>query len=231
MLSKQQCYSTLKQVRDQSLCPPPHAGHQWEGVAHCDLLNRLTAEFKSRGMLPCEYRTDLSRDGADLTAGFVTPVFPGWQKGLLGGCSLVSSNARRVALHFYAGVVEEATGTPLVTAQIPGWRYVKGADVEGGVKAAVDGWCQEVEKAADLWAGLKKSPVSPKEVAALLFTVGRKKILPWARIGRVDHAWQKNGVATRWGLVKAFWQVAAISPAQDQMGQCLMFTQLLTADK
>lgn len=230
MLSSVQCYSTIRDVRNCPLKVPPGAGHLWAGLPHGELIGTLLARFKELEMAPIEPRFDLSRDGADLTAGWQFVSYPTWKRGINAGFAVSASNAMRKLQQFYVGAVEESTGTPVVTEVFNGWRYVKDVDLTEASRTAVTHWIKSVEGIGDVIDTLRSTPLTNREVGAFMMAAGRRKILPWTRIGNVDREFRRStGDPTAWGLMRAFWKSAATSPARDQMTQVLLFGRLVRA--
>jgi hypothetical protein len=227
MISSLQCYSTIDDVRRCPVKTPRKVGHLWAGIPHGKLIDALQNEFRRHGSTPYDCRYDLSRDGADLAASWQSSDYPGWTRGIEAGFGLVTSNARRRALTFYVGGVETSTGTPIVVEAFQGWKYITGIDLASEASDAVDLWYDKVILIGHVIGLLKSEPITKRDVALLLMTAGRKKAIPWSRIGRIDWTWQHNGDATSWGLMKAFWTCASVSPAQDQMGQLRIFSNIV----
>lgn len=226
MISKNKCEATFDDLKRCRLKMPPDARGSWRGVPHAKLIDALQDRSSARGYVATQARYDLSRCGADLTAGWTT-ASP--NRSLRYGFGVKASNAMRTMLTFYAGVVDSATGVPVVTKCFPGWRYTETSDVQSGVNDAIEEWLEEVSTALPIVGVLKTLTVDPAISSLYLMEAGRRKILSWRSVGRVDGDWRRGLTATQWGLYSSVWSAGiSISPPQEQMERCFLFRQILS---
>jgi hypothetical protein len=217
---------------------PINAGAFWVGVNHGTLVTGLIAALARKGWkwndkmwLP---RFSLSRGDQDMAGA----VFLGPKRGDLWPCvGVVASNARRIALRFYSGVVEEATDTVLVTDSIggddqigrPHWRYTPKFDLEAVCEEAASWWCSAVKESLALVPVLKGYQVKQPEVVRIMTAAAEDGLLPWSRAGQAIRFWENitpTGGGNMWSVFRAFSQSNGLALPVKQMDRALKFTHL-----
>lgn len=229
MITSTASTATTAHIRAAKVEEPPNAGKLWKGVPHIQLCARLMDMFNFHKWGPTEFRAHLSRDEADLVCSWLfTDLGPRQNNRVLPSLGLVTSNARRKALTFFVGVCDVKNEAALISTDFQGGRYTQNFDLAEEVDKAVKKFLEELPRAWMLKRHLTDLVLTEDDVAKILFTAARQRIIPWSRAGAMDTRWRKNPkeFKTGWDLMRLFQQFNRY-PSPDVLGQLLLFTQLL----
>lgn len=215
---------TASQICAVPLKTPASAGGMWEGTSHSDLIKLTEGHLKSTGLTPYEFRGSVARDGFDVAAGWLVSGHPNISRGVP-GLAVVHSNARRQAMNFYSGTVT-ADGVPVVVGIIKGWRAVKDVDRRAELARVFGEWADYQLVSVVVTHRLTQEPLTNDRAEAVLMNAGRKKLVPWNRIGLVDAFWRRNGNKTKLGFLAAVWEWVKRSPAHEQMERMYRVTNM-----
>lgn len=227
--------STYTKIQRVKLKRPSNAGSRWEGIKHGELVAGLQKQCRSRRWKITDSQYHLSRDKFDICGAFAL-LIPRVRKlrGVRYEMGFVHSNARRKALKIVVGGSVTVCSNGLVAGEIVmHHRHEKCLDWEEKLPVAFDAFKQRVVEMQQDMETLKKDEISKEHIEHTLMETGRRKILPWSRIGTVDvlmndpqhHA--MHGEDTSWSLLNAFTQVVKRQNPEHQMDKIREFTELL----
>lgn len=227
MLSANKTNTTLAKLKKVDLVPPENAGFRWKGVKHIDFIHAIHKVALTHGYTPpADPRLRVWLDGRKmcgalpLTRKKAGPVTP-W-------IGFMSSNAGDKMVRFYAGGVEDATGTTVVLASWTGGSYTLNFDINAELSSrSFDTWMDAVEELPAVVARLKATTLSADEYAKLLFSVGRKKVLPMGRVMAVDAKYREAKMKTLWGFQTAVTEAVTLTSGPRQMDRLLGSYKLL----
>lgn len=203
---------TIKEVRAIEPVTPPHAGRRWAPVRHGHLVDAIVAEVEMRGWGVTDMRFGLGRDGADLAGAFMLNnvtgvVVPAGAELSLG---FINSNSRRYALHLTVGANIMCCTNGLCTDSILVNRmHDHTVSLEDELRAAMNEYTPEAMKVQGLVDRLRGRTLVRGEAAEFLLEAGRRRLLGWAAIGRIDAEYLRprfaeHGKGTAWALLNAF---------------------------
>jgi len=155
-------------------------------------------------------------DGVELAMGFL------------------NNNARRRALQITVGANVSCCTNGMCTGSIVLSRvHDHTVDLVAEVEAAVDRYAVEAAGVPDVVRVLRETEISPAQASEVLMEAGRRRLVGWAAIGRVDAEYRsptyaEHGRNNAWALLNAFTFAARpnIAPAR-QMGVYDAFRGLL----
>lgn len=230
--------ATLEQIRKVPLVRPLEAGQYWQGLRHGELLDAILDETHSRRWKVVESRFTLSTDRADL-AGAIELEIPNTEvpQGQRLALGILTSNARRHSLKMTVGSVVRVCQNGLVTGEIVMARkHTSGFDIHEEVEHAFDSYLDRVQDIPKLVSFWQHESMSYREVEHVLMEAGRKHIMPWSRVGLVDHEYrnprfEEYGSGTVWTLLNAFTFIVKRNPPLQQMEQINKFRELLPSPK
>lgn len=226
MLSHQANNVTLPALKKVKLRKPPEAGFRWNGIKHSDLVEAIISHAERGGLRMIEFRGHLERGGYDLTASLTfTPLgIKNLPDGYLPSVGFTTSNRRKKALRFYAGVVHKDTDTPIVLAQMTAGRSDQNQTLDDLMQQVFEWWTETVERVAPVIRNLKETVPSSQEVQSTLFVAGRGGMMPWSRIGKIDKLFKGGSALT---LLNTFSRIAGMNAPGEQMDQILRFGMAL----
>jgi hypothetical protein len=232
MISKAFCVgrSQLRKVKVQK---PPAAGPAWRGVPHAALMGEVIKAAAQKGIQAFgELRLHLERGGADMACSI--PLSHAGPLGFTPHLGIITSNAMKQGLTFYAGAVEDETGTPVVVDRLTGgtrkeWMYTKNFDIQAVCQEAIRWWDEAVYKVGVVTAIIQSREIWDAEVPQLLYSAGREDVIPWSYIGQVDGEWHTDGRlrGNGWILARAGAAAVGKSSPMKQMPRLLRFYQML----
>lgn len=225
----------LNQLRATELRPPSRkTGRLWRGITHATLLDTLTEEAKERGWEFHLMRHGLHIDtlavnmvaAADVRIGTtVSGIYP---------VGVSNSNGGTDTPKVYAGVWEgdftshTERGIPLTCYGLGKHTTHAEGKLRGRVRAAFDRIAEDVKKFPSVVKEMKKKKLGGNEANGLLTAAGRKKLMPWSRVGEVDGLLRGRGLpVTAWDLLTHFAAVARKNPPLKQMKQVYQFANLV----
>jgi len=227
---------TLEQLHKVEVQRPSFAGRRWHGFQHGELVDIITDEIRSRGWKIAEMKFSLSEDEADLAGAFQLTIpkleaIPGQDYSL----GFLTSNAQRRALKMVVGTQVTCCTNGMATGEII--LNLKHTNTNEEVL------CDEIGNAAGRYLSkaseipvlvnrLKERELPRAEASDLLLQAGHAKMLPWARIGKVDEEYRnptfaEHGADTSWALLNAFTYVVKEQNPMGQMDRMNRFRELL----
>ena len=108
-------------------------------------------------------------------------------------------------------------------------------DVPNNLGNVVDKCAKVFPKVPKIIRRLVHTGLADEEVEHILMKVGRENkpglgycpVMPWSRIGEVDHAYHETEDSTEWGLLEAFSRIVRKNSPREQMEQLLQFYRRL----
>ncbi len=223
--------SQLKKIR---LKKPEEAGSYWSGIKHYDLVRLLFAEAKKRKWEIGKKSFFICNGDMDMVGAFelsIPKVNAG--KGVKLAMGILTSNSRHKALRLFVGAVVQVCSNGLVTGEIALCKkHVKGLDLEKEIETAFDQYLRGAGKLKRIQNGLRNRKLTDSEYNRILIEAGRQKLMPWSRLGAVDHEYNFPkysifGRNTSWALLNSFTDVAKRNPTIKQLQQIKGFFSLL----
>lgn len=212
---------------------PEKAGKYWQGIDHYALLTAIYEEATVRSWVMTDTRMTLSKTGTEFAASWKIETRKFSSPDMSLSIGVVNSNSRRRALKLVGGAVVTVCNNGLAIGDmIRSSKHTTGFDLKTTVKDAFDAFDTESEKFPDLVQDLKKRNLNSLETSRILVEAGRRKLMPWSRLGEVDKEFQNSRFPefrddSCWALLNAFTWVVKKNPAVHQMTQSQRFLELL----
>lgn len=222
-------YSELRTIHEQQFKEINGGSHFLE-MPHGMLIDKITRAIHDNNWHCGEINLGVSKDKYILSASFEIMNFgTKYYKACLG---VVNSNNRKRRLQFYGGVEVRVCGNGIVLYNNPiVKKHTINTDLNDIVSTALDAWSVQINSIDSRIEDLKEQRLSNEESDRILLEAGRKKLMPWSRIGQVDKdyvggckGWKER---TAWTLVNAFSLNVKRNPPVDQMAQLMGFVSLM----
>lgn len=196
---------------------PKDAGKRWRAIRHDDLVTSIRDEVLRRGWTIEKELFSTANNGADMvgalqlgrvmTSDNVAVEVP---SGLDLALGFVHSNDRRKALRLMAGANIACCTNGLATgAIIMNRAHDHTVNLEAEVRLAVDKYITEAGGVTDVVKVLRNMELVKGQASEILMQAGRRSLVGWAAIGRVDQEFRnptfaEHGKGTGWALMNAF---------------------------
>lgn len=223
---------TLTALRKLGKPPPKQFGKYWRPMPHHQLLASLKRLAAERGWELTNPNIHLNASATDMAA-----TFDIGGKGFAALHSIVgqtclgiyNSNAQSRALTLYGGVKD----IPL--ARIHVGRHSEGVDLEHRLNDALKlFYFSHAAQFPNVILRAKQTKLGGDgglpTAYELLSDAGRRRLMPWSRIGRIASGYQTTNGKTVWDLLVLFAKVARMNPPLKQMRQVYGFFQLLKGE-
>jgi hypothetical protein len=233
---------TLSDLRKVPVTQPAHGpGKIWQGVQHGQLVDRLMDHARDTLGLTCDRSMSkfwTTKDGGDMAAALCVPAEKSGiaKLGLVPFLGLAASNRQEMVLTAYAGAVEEGTGAALIPGRLKRnkdakWMYTTSFDFDYVCRVVWKWWFSQMVDVEETYERMTYGPaVSPGRLNNVLMTIGRKKILPWSRVGTADRAFAPMPEPrTHAALLRAVAVPLSMSSPLDQLHNGWRLTTLLNA--
>lgn len=227
---------TMEDLLRMETRTPENAGRRWRPIPHAELASTIRDECLTRGWRIKEERYATARDNADLAGAFLIEGVRGVTvpDGQTLSIGFLHSNARRRALKITVGSSVFVCNNGMCSGSFLLTRVhdhtVNLIDEVGG---ALDNYVAAAGRLADGVRALRERPLTRAEASDILLQAGRKKLIGWAAVGRVDAEYRHptfadHGHDNSWALLNAFTYAARgnISPVE-QMSTYDEFRKLL----
>tara|TARA_R110000751_G_scaffold152635_7_gene257809 strand:+ start:1889 stop:2623 length:735 start_codon:yes stop_codon:yes gene_type:complete len=232
--------NTIDDLRAIVPTTPLGAGARWRPIQHGELVDTIRDEVAVRGWEITNQMFSLGRDGADM-AGALGIKIKGWDgaaafEGMELGLGFIHSNARRKALTLTVGASVACCLNGMCTGEMVLSRpHDRTVNLIEEVELAVDGFRDHADRLPGAVAAMRETEVSPALASDILMEVGRKGMVGWAAVGRVDKEYRnptfaEHGRDTAWALLNAFTYAARpnINPTR-QMPVYNEFREMIVA--
>lgn len=210
------------------------AGRNFVPVKHGDLIDTIKATADARGWSIANGKFALTKDTLGLAAAWDLTI-PGMDPpgGQSFGLGLLTANDRHKKLKLVVGTRVFCCNNGACTGEVVlSYTHTKGANLAGSVDEGFGRYVIAAEKVAALVAQMRETEIAPKVANDVLMEAGRRKLMPWSRIGAVDAEFRKptfaeQGTGTAWAMFSAFTYVIQRCPPQTQMPNQNRFRELL----
>ena len=203
---------SLEQLREIEPVTPEGAGRRWQPIPHGELVDTIKDEVLTRGWRVREELFSTARDGADMAGALLIEGVRGVPEvpGLTLALGFIHSNARRKALQLTVGASVACCTNGICTGTILLNRvHDRTVDLPTEVEAAVDRYVAGAKVIPAVVRELRERPITTAEASEVLMEAGRRRLVGWAAIGRVDREYRRptfaeHGRDTSWALLNAF---------------------------
>jgi hypothetical protein len=188
---------------------------RWQGVDHRELISELDVQLAHRDLGIKREMLVLGDEGQTLYGSLELAGRFEQPEGMALHLAYRHSNISRYALTFYAGAVVLVCSNGMVgfeQFELTRRKHTTGIDVAEVINLGIDNFLLGAEKIPMFQSALTNSPCSDRAAAKFLVEAGRRGILPWSSIGKVDALWTKPTYEdfkprNRWSLFNAFTEV------------------------
>ncbi len=211
---------------------------RWKGIQHGELADTVVKSLEERKVTIKEESWYVGHNDTHLT-GSLTLTVPKKKapKGMDFCLGLHHGNDMSYALKFAVGTKIFVCENGMVSGDIALRKlHTKGFDLKASVDDGLDQFLNQLDQVGEFIATLKAMDISDARRDKLLMEAGRRGLLPWSRIGKVDREYrkprfrdfnQRNG----WGLYNAFTYVVQKCPAHEQISSMSAFRDLVLGSK
>jgi len=224
--------ATWRELKQAKLERPPDAGKLWQGVPHIKLVRALLAECGSRGWTAFGQEFAMFRSGAGLIGKINIPDLKS-PHGMTYSIGILTDNLGTCSLRLYVGLSVAPTWTGLAFHRIViPRRDPERFDLEDSLSNAFDEWIGNLPRMMKAVAGLQAWTLSDAEAEHLILEAGRRGLVPWSRLARVDAAWKEpkpSWGGTSWALSNALSSAVAMSPPHQQPERLLALWEMVPA--
>jgi len=212
------------------------AGRFWQPIPHRTLADTLVQRLSRRGIVIQSEQWGLDLKGHSLIGGLqlALPGIPALP-GAVFALGIRHSNDGRRALQISCGATIIVCQNGLITGTfVLKKRHTIGLDLATEIDAGIDRYMTEASQVQGVITRLQERTFTPTQNDALLMEAGRKRLLPWSAIGKVDQLqrtpthnefarWQGTG----WGIYNAFNEVAKTQSPFKQLTTLDQFRELV----
>ena len=203
---------TLRQLGRVQLVTPPNAGSRWRGIRHADLVGVVRDSVEARGWGIERELYATARGGADMAGALLLRGVSDVQEvpGVRFALGILNSNSRRVALRLAVGASVVCCTNGVCTGDVLLSKvHDHTVDLVTAVGGALDQYASAVVRIPGMVGRLRETEVSPDRASAVLMEAGRRRLVGWATVGRVDREYRRptfveHGTGTSWALLNAF---------------------------
>ena len=207
--------ATFDQLRAIEPITPKDAGRRWKPIPHFELVETLKDEVMTRGWGITKELFSTTKDGSEMAGALLLDkVHNGHDVIVPGGMSLalgfLNCNTRRKALQITVGAEVTCCLNGLCTGSILLTRvHDHTVDLITEVEIGLNKYVNAAKDIGTIVAGLRERELSQAEASEILMETGRRGLVGWAAVGRVDAEYRHptftdNGTGTSWGLLNAF---------------------------
>lgn len=226
--------ATLAQLKRIKTPRPNKAGAYWKPLPHTEFIDTIRSEAKKRNWELSNLNFYLSNDKQDMigTCNLIVPSIKA-PAGQVLSMGFINSNAQRFAAKIAVGSTVLVCSNGIVTGEIVLQRkHTIGFNVQIELAVAFDEYKERAEELPTITQWLKQHQLTETQANAFLIEAGRRGLMPWSRIGQVDHefyhpTYPEIGTGTAWALLNAFTLIAKQNPPLKQLDQIHEFLDLL----
>jgi len=227
---------TLEDLHGIDPVTPKNAGRRWKPVQHGELVDAIKDEITTRGWRISKELFTTTRDGAGMAGALLLEGVRGVEvvPGIDLAMGFLNSNARRKALHITVGGSVTCCLNGMCTGEILLNRvHDHTVDLPEEIEQAIDRYATAAQDIPETVRRLRERTLQPGEASEILMEAGRRALVGWAAVGRVDREFRnptfpEHGRETSWALLNAFTYAARknINPSR-QMETYNTFRQML----
>jgi len=203
---------SIEDLREDALARPDNAGRRWRGIQHGHLVDTLKTDIEHRGWRITKEHYATSPDKATAVGAFLLSNITGVETtpNVVFAIGFLNDNARRKALQITVGASVVCCANGMCTGTIVLNRvHDHTIDLVRDIHGAIDRYSEAVKQIPSLIARLRSRTLSPEEASEIILSSGRRGLIGWAAVGRIDKEYQnptfrQHGVNTSWALLNAF---------------------------
>lgn len=200
-------------------------GGTWKPVGHGALADTVLGEIARAGLRPASARWAVNDSETDLFGAVVFEPRRGLRlpKGTALALALRHSNAGRYALTFGFGAQVFVCSNGMLAAQhTVARKHTKRVRLEEPIREGLGRLLDDTQRISDFVAELRGTRVSQRLADRVLVEAGRRKLLPWSKLGKVEALWRDNPqrafrARNAWSLYNCFTEVAKQRGAARQL--------------
>lgn len=215
----------LDELREVETYTPENAGKRWRPIPHGELVDTIKDEVLTRGWRIEKELFTLSKDTADMAGALLLNRVKGVEdvpEGMSLALGFLNSNARRKALKVTVGASIACCLNGMCTGSILLSRlHDHTVDLVAEVDTALDKYAAAAARIPAAVTVMREQPITSDMAAGILMEAGRRELVGWSAIGRVDQEFRnptfaEHGKGTAWALLNAFTYAARknINPAK-----------------
>lgn len=233
--------TTLDQLAAVLFRPPLDAGRLWWGVPHAELAGAFEDGFAAAGWQIADRAFCVGTGGTELLAvwGLTPPEGRGEPRPPLGqGFAFATrvSYRRRRSFRVYAGVSDLAAGCVVwLERLLLGGRHrppLRQRTLPQHVRRCLTWFRARCLIAGRAVAELRGKHLDASRCEHLLLEAGRRRLLPWSRLGRADRTLDRAGKGvTAWRLLTAVADASRLGPPIETIDHVYQFHTLLHREK
>lgn len=203
----------LDELRDIEVIPPMMAGKRWRPIPHAELVDTIKDEVATRGWRIERELFTVSKDQADMAGALLLNRVKGVEgvpDGMTLALGFLNSNARRRALQLTVGASVTCCTNGMCTGSILLSRlHDHTVDLVAEVDSALDQYVASAARIPAAVNAMREQYITPDMAAGILMEAGRRELVGWSAIGRVDQEFRnptfaEHGKGTAWALLNAF---------------------------
>jgi hypothetical protein len=192
----------LDRINNLIIHPPDH----WNGIHHCELIEKITTELLKYGLRVTEFRGHLFFNNLDLYGAMAVPNGSKIVTPYLG---FLNSGSQKQTLQFFYGVVDNNSDAAVVFYKFACGRRNSQEETDDEIRQGVKWWNEHDETFHHEIMQTEKVEVSQKQFDKIILETGRKRITSWSKVGRLDYQWKTMKGKSAWDLLLAFGRVAS----------------------
>ena len=222
---------TLTALKRIPLIPPPNAGENWSGIKHSDLVKEIIATSEAQDLHVDNIDLTTDNDGRALAASFQLQSHANQILDYYLGITTSNGGyAYREIERWYFGV-SRPDHPAIILHSWEGSKHIPSRDVVRDVQEAIAVFTMRTTFAPHQLTELKNIVYKDREYYYLaLHKAGQQGIMPWSRIGQIDHLLAVHEKTNALEVLEAFAYVARMNPPLKQMRQIDLFRQILTKE-
>jgi len=220
---------------------PSKAGSRWKGCSHRDMANEIVKQLKTLHVEVVREEWALARKGQVLMGGLDLRMPRGYAKlpGQDYSLGILTGNDLHKAHKFCCGSRVLICKNGVMTGEyVMRRRHTLRFDLEAEVHQGLLNALEEFKNVGGVIENLQKTEVNERTSDHLLMEAGRRRILPWSKVGEawelyVDppHKEFEKAKGTAWGVYQAVNQtIKARAPRAQLLGLQRLTSLLLSAD-
>jgi len=197
----------------------------WQPINHGRLARTIIAESEAQGLEIRSQQWETNGTGSDLfgSLSFHRSREHPLPRGLGLSIGVRHSNAGRYAVTLVFGADVFVCSNGMMVGEHPLTRkHTLGLDLNEAVAAGIASYLYELPGIGDFVRRMKKVRLEIRQADHLLAEAGRRKVVPWSQIGKVEQAWREPEhdvfePRNAWSLYNAFTSVSRRRSARGQL--------------
>jgi hypothetical protein len=209
---------SLDELREIPVIRPPRAGARWHGIRHYDLAFGILESLDMRGIEPVQTLWSVESRGQSFVGG-VTVRLPDRLgvaplAGMEYALGIRHTNDLRHALTFAVGARVLVCHNGLITGEFVLCRkHTSGINLDLEVDTGIERFVEEARGVGACVGAMRARSLTTRTSDHMLMEAGRRGLLPWSHIGRVQREYAAPRHAelagrSAWSLYNAFTEVA-----------------------